>query len=456
MAFKKVLIANRGEIAVRIIRTCRELGIKTVAVYSTADRNAMHTYLADEAVCIGEPQVSKSYLNIPAIMSAAEVTNADAIHPGYGFLSENPGFAEVCKACGVKFIGPSPETMLMMGNKSKAREVAEKAGVQVIPGSSSTGNIDDAIKMCDEIGYPVLVKAAFGGGGRGMKIIYSHEEAQKSIEMAMAEAKAAFGNGDVYIEKLIEHPRHIEVQIVADSFGNISAFGERECSLQRRHQKVLEESPSSFVDENLRQKLYEAAKRIVKSIKYEGLGTIEFLVDSEKNFYFIEMNTRIQVEHSVSEMVTLKDLVKLQLASAWGERLNMPDAKLTGHAIEFRINAEDYRNNFMPSPGTIEKLVIPGGFGVRIDTAIYEGYSIPPYYDSLIAKLTVWGENRAEAIRRGKRALSEFVIEGNLKTTIPFHLELISTNEFKTGELYTTVLEDRLLPKLIENPIKRI
>jgi len=446
--FGKLLIANRGEIAVRIIRTCKELGIKTVAIYSTADKDSLHVFLADEAVCIGDAPPQESYLNIPAIISAAEITGAEAIHPGYGFLSENPGFAEICTACGMKFIGPSPETMILMGDKAKARDIAIKAGVPVVPGSGIVKNVQEALKICDEIGYPVLVKAAHGGGGRGMRLIESKDEAESLIVTAMAEAEAAFGNGEVYIEKYIENPRHIEIQLVADSQGNVLTFGERECSLQRRHQKVLEEAPSPFVDETLRKKLSEAAVKIAKLINYEGAGTIEFLVDKDKNFYFIEMNTRIQVEHPVTEMVTGKDLIKLQLLAAAGENLPSSPPKLKGHAIEFRITCENYLKDFRPAPGKIEKLLIPGGFGVRVDTHIYEGYSIPQYYDSLLAKLIVWGETREEAIKRGKRALEEFIIEGKLKTTIPFHLKLIEEEDFMKGNLDTKILETKILPKM--------
>jgi len=447
--FKKVLIANRGEIAVRIIRTCKELGIKTVAVYSTADKESLHVYLADEAVCIGGAQPNQSYLNIPAIISAAELSGADAIHPGYGFLSENPGFAEVCSACGIKFIGPSPETMILMGDKSKAREIAREAGVPVVEGSGVCKNVQDALREAERIGYPLLVKAAHGGGGRGMRLIESPENAETIIATAMAEAEAAFGNGEVYLEKFIENPRHIEVQIVADKHGNVATFGERECSLQRRHQKVLEEAPSPFVNENLRKKLLEAAVRIAERIGYEGAGTVEFLVDQNGNFYFIEMNTRIQVEHPVTEMVTGKDLIFLQILAACGEKVDLGQVKLSGHAIEFRINCEDYEKGFSPTPGKIEKLLIPGGFGVRVDTHVYEGYTVPVYYDSLLAKLIVWGESREEAVNRGKRALSEFVIGGKIKTTIPLHLKIIESEEFKRGEISTRTLEEVILPKLV-------
>ena len=446
--FKKVLIANRGEIAVRIIRSCRELGIKTVAVYSTADKDSLHVYLADESVCIGGPQPQQSYLNIPAIIAAAELSGADAIHPGYGFLSENPGFAEICNACGIKFIGPSPETMLVMGDKAKARKIAQEAGVPVVPGSGVCRSVQEALKALREIGIPALVKAAHGGGGRGMRLITSFEEAETLIATAMAEAEAAFGNGEVYLEKFIEEPRHIEIQVVADSHGNVYTFGERECSLQRRHQKVLEEAPSPFVDERLREELSKAAKRLAEYINYEGAGTVEFLVDKNRNFYFIEMNTRIQVEHPVTEMVTGKDLIALQLKAASGDKLDLNQVKLEGHAIEFRITCEDYKENFKPVPGKIEKLLLPGGFGVRVDTHVYEGYRVPVYYDSLLGKLIVWGETREEAISRGQRALSEFVVEGNLKTTIPFHLKLLKTEQFVKGNFNTRTLEEVILPSL--------
>ncbi len=447
--FKKVLIANRGEIAVRIIRSCKELGIKTVAVYSTADKDSLHVLLADEAVCIGGAKPSESYLNIPAIISAAEIVGADAIHPGYGFLSENPGFVEICRACGMEFIGPSSETMILMGDKAKAREIAKSSGIPVVPGSGIIKNPQEAVSFAKEIGFPFLVKAAHGGGGRGMRVIKKGDDILSLVSTAMSESEAAFGNGEVYLEKFIEKPRHIEVQVIADKFGNVVVFGERECSLQRRHQKVLEESPSPFVDGSLRQKLYDAARRLVQQIGYHGAGTVEFLVDSEKNFYFIEMNTRIQVEHPVSEMVTGKDLIALQIASAAGEKLKMEDPEIKGHAIEFRINAEDYKHNFRPTPGKIDKLLLPGGFGVRVDTFIYEGYTVPPYYDSLLAKLIVWGGDRDEAIKRGKRALSEFVVEGSLKNTIPFHLRLIENKDFVAGNLDTRILEDKILPEIV-------
>jgi len=448
--FKKILIANRGEIAVRIIRTCKELGIKTVAVYSKADKDSLHVYLADEAVCIGGPLPADSYLNVPAIIAAAELTGADAIHPGYGFLSENPGFAEICNACGIKFIGPSPKTMLLMGDKAKAREVAIEAGIPVVPGSPVIKNAKEALEFAKKIGFPVLVKAAHGGGGRGMRLIEREEEAETLIVTAMAEAEAAFGSGEIYIEKFIKEPRHIEVQILADSHGNVITFGERECSLQRRHQKIVEESPSPFVDEKLRGELSQAAVKLAEHIGYEGAGTVEFLVDKEGNFYFIEMNTRIQVEHPVSEMVSGKDLIAYQIKVAAGERLDLNQVKLQGHAIEFRINCEDYEKEFRPSPGKIEKLLLPGGFGVRVDTYIYEGYEVPVYYDSLLGKLIVWGETREEAIERGKRALSEFVIGGNLKTLIPLHLKILEDENFLSGNYNTKTLEDVILPRIKE------
>ncbi|WP_457677919.1 acetyl-CoA carboxylase biotin carboxylase subunit [Thermovibrio sp.] len=445
--FKKLLVANRGEIAVRIIRSCKELGIKTVAVYSKADKDSLHVYLADEAICIGGPLPQESYLNVPAIIAAAELTGADAIHPGYGFLSENPGFAQICSACGIKFVGPSPETMLLMGDKAKAREVAIKAGIPVVPGSGIVKTVKEALGKLKEVGLPALVKAAHGGGGRGMRLIESEEEAETLIATAMAEAEAAFGSGEVYLEKYLKEPRHVEVQIVADSHGNVITFGERECSLQRRHQKVLEESPSPFVDKELREKLSEAAVKLAKFIKYEGAGTVEFLVDSEKNFYFIEMNTRIQVEHPVSEMITGKDLIALQIEAAAGGKFDFNQVGLKGHAIEFRINCEDYENNFMPSPGKIEKLLIPGGFGVRVDTYVYEGYTVPVYYDSLLGKLIVWGEDRKEAIKRGRRALEEFLI-GGVKTLIPLHLKILESEPFLSGNYNTKTLEEVILPNL--------
>ena len=446
--FKKILIANRGEIAVRIIRTCRELGIKTVAVYSKADKESLHVYLADEAVCIGGPLPQESYLNIPAIIAAAELTGADAIHPGYGFLSENPGFAEICAACGIKFIGPSPETMILMGDKAKAREVAMKAGIPVVPGSGVIKNVRDALKFLKKVGLPALVKAAHGGGGRGMRLIEREEDAETLIVTAMAEAEAAFGSGEVYIEKYIEEPRHIEVQVIADKHGNVITFGERECSLQRRHQKVLEESPSPFVSGSLRKELSEAALRLARYINYEGAGTVEFLVDRNGEFYFIEMNTRIQVEHPVTEMVSGKDLISLQIAAASGEKLDLNQVSLKGHAIEFRINCEDYEKDFRPSPGKIEKLLLPGGFGVRVDTYVYEGYTVPVYYDSLLGKLIVWGETRDEAIKRGIRALSEFVVGGNLKTLIPLHLKILEDRLFLEGNYNTRSLEQEILPRI--------
>ncbi len=448
--FKKILIANRGEIAVRIIRTCRELGIKTVAVYSKADKDSLHVYLADEAVCIGGAPPQESYLNVPAIIAAAELTGADAIHPGYGFLSENPGFAEICTACGIKFIGPSSETMILMGDKAKAREVAVKAGIPVVPGSGVVKSVRQALDFLKEVGLPALVKAAHGGGGRGMRLIESEEEAETLIVTAMAEAEAAFGSGEVYLEKYIQEPRHIEVQVVADSHGNVITFGERECSLQRRHQKILEESPSPFVNESLRRELSKAAVKLAEYINYEGAGTVEFLVDRGGNFYFIEMNTRIQVEHPVTEMVSGKDLIALQIFAAAGEKLDLGQVNLKGHAIEFRINCEDYKKGFRPAPGKVEKLLLPGGFGVRVDTYVYEGYQVPVYYDSLLGKLIVWGETREEAIKRGKRALSEFVIGGTVKTIIPLHQKILESEAFLKGSYNTKTLEEEILPSIEE------
>ncbi|RLD15883.1 MAG: acetyl-CoA carboxylase biotin carboxylase subunit, partial [Caldiserica bacterium] len=418
--FKKVLIANRGEIALRIIRACKELGIKTVSVYSEADKNSLHVLYADENVCIGPGPSTESYLNIPHILSAAEITGADAIHPGYGFLAENTHFAELCEACGITFIGPSKENILLMGDKSKARETVYKAGVPVVPGSKgNVESIEEAKKVSERIGYPVIIKATAGGGGKGMRIAETEKELEKLFPIARSEAQNAFGDSSVYIEKFIRNPKHIEIQIVADKKGNVIYFPERDCSIQRRHQKLIEESPSPSVKKDLRRKLGKEAVKVAKAINYNTVGTVEFIMDEKGNFYFIEMNTRIQVEHPVSEMITGLDLIKLQLATASGEELRtkQDDIEIRGHAIEFRITAEDPEKEFIPSCGKIEKLILPGGPGVRIDSACYQGYEIPPYYDSLIAKLIIHGKNRKEAIARSKRALDEFIIEG-VKTTI--------------------------------------
>ena len=441
MPFKKILIANRGEIALRIIRSCKEMGIKTVAVYSVADRNALHVTFADEAVCIGPQHSKESYLKISNILSAANITGADAIHPGYGFLAENAGFAEICQESGIKFIGPSAHMIRMMGDKAVAKDTMRKSGVPVVPGSKGiVETLIEGQQIAKETGYPVIIKAVAGGGGKGMRVVFEESEFENAYIMAKTEAEASFSNGDVYIEKFIENPRHVEIQIVGDQFGNVFCYGERDCSVQRRHQKLIEESPSTVIDDELRQKMGEAAIKGASSIGYEGAGTIEFLVDKHKNFYFMEMNTRIQVEHPVTEQVYEVDLLRQQILVAMGQNIDTPPIKPVGHAIEFRINAEDPDNNFRPSPGKIESLHFPGGFGVRVDSHIYQGYSIPPYYDSLIAKLIVWGKNREFAINRAKRALEEFTVEG-IKTTIPFHLKVLQNEHFISGNFDTSFVE---------------
>ncbi len=440
--FNKILIANRGEIALRIIRTCKELGIKTVAVYSEADADCLHVTFADEAVCIGPPPGKDSYLKIPEIISAAQITGADAIHPGYGFLAENANFSEICAESEIKFIGPSPEMINAMGNKSYAKDTMKKNGVPVIPGSNGIINdVDEGKKISSEIGYPVIVKASAGGGGKGMRIVWKDEEFSNAFQMAKAEAEAAFGNSDLYIEKFFENPRHIEIQIMGDSHGNVYHYGERDCSVQRRHQKLIEEAPSPAIDSEMRKKMGEAAVLGAKSVNYEGAGTIEFLFDKHKNFYFMEMNTRIQVEHPVTEMAYDVDLVRQQILVASGEHIETKPQEPIGHCIEFRINAEDPYMDFRPSPGKIVSLHYPGGFGVRIDSHIYQSYTIPPYYDSLIAKLIVWGKNREHAIARGKRALEEFTVEG-IKTTIPFHLKVLEDKRFLSGNFDTSFLDN--------------
>ncbi len=446
--FSKILIANRGEIALRIIRACHELGIRTVAVYSQADRNSLHVRFADEAICIGQASSANSYLNIPAIISAAEITDVEAIHPGYGFLAENAHFAEICESCKITFIGPTPENIRLMGDKMAARTTMQKAGLPIVPGSRSViKNKEEALKTAKSIGYPVIIKAAAGGGGKGMRICHNDLTLVSSLLTAQSEAEANFGNSSVYIEKYIEKPRHIEVQIIADRSGHILQLGERDCSIQRRHQKLLEEAPSSVVDSKMRKRLSELVYRGMKSIGYVSCGTIEFLLDEKaNNFYFMEMNTRIQVEHPVTEMVTGIDLIKEQLRVASGEKLKIQqdDVQIRGAAIECRINAEDPDNNFMPCPGKIEALILPGGPNVRVDTHIYAGYEIPPYYDSLIAKLIVHGNNRQEAIKTMRRALSEFYI-APIKTTIPFHLKLMDNALFKKGDISTHFLQDLLI-----------
>lgn len=445
--FKKILIANRGEIALRIIRACQELNIETVAVFSEADRDALHVKAADQAICIGPNSSTKSYLNIPNILSAAELTGVDAIHPGYGFLSENARFAEICESSGITFIGPDPKAIETMGDKAEARKTMIEAGVPVVPGSKEViTDVNAAAKIADEIGYPVLIKASAGGGGKGMRVAQNEKELVKSIQAAQTEAQAAFGNAEVYLEKYVEEPRHIEFQILADKFGNVVHLGERDCSLQRRHQKLLEESPSSALTPELRQAMGEAAVKAAKSANYSSVGTIEFLLDKHNQFYFIEMNTRIQVEHPVTELVTGVDLLKEQIKIAAGEPLTLKqeDIQVRGWAIECRINAENTEKNFMPSPGTIEYYHVPGGPGVRVDSAVYQGYTIPPYYDSMVGKLIVWGNDREEAIERMKRALEEFVIEG-IHTTIPFHLKVLDNAFFRRGEVYTNFIQRRIL-----------
>ncbi|MFA5311180.1 MAG: acetyl-CoA carboxylase biotin carboxylase subunit [Candidatus Omnitrophota bacterium] len=445
--FSKILIANRGEIALRIIRACRELGIRTVAVYSQADKNCLHVRFADEAVCIGQAASSSSYLNIPAIISAAEITDVEAIHPGYGFLAENAHFAEICESCKITFIGPTPANIRLMGDKMAARASMHKAGLPIVPGSAAAiKNKEEALKTAKAIGYPVIIKAAAGGGGKGMRICHNDLTLVSSIMTAQSEAEANFGNSNVYIEKYIEKPRHIEVQIIADKTGHILQLGERDCSIQRRHQKLLEESPSSVVDSKMRKRLGDLVLKGMKSVNYVSCGTIEFLLDtSTNNFYFMEMNTRIQVEHPVTEMVTGIDLIKEQIKVASGEKLKIhqENIQIKGAAIECRINAEDPDNGFMPSPGKIESLVLPGGPNVRVDTHMYAGYEVPPYYDSLIAKLIVYGRNRQEAIRTMYRALSEFHV-APIKTTIPFHLKLMENPLFLKGDISTHFIQDML------------
>ncbi len=438
--FKKILIANRGEIALRIIRTCKEMGIKTVAVYSTADKESLHVRFADEAVCIGPPQSRDSYLNIPRILAAAEVTNADAIHPGYGFLSENSRFSAICRDHGIKFIGATPEQIDQMGDKSNAKDTMKKAGVPCIPGSEGLlESVEQAISIANEIGYPAIMKATAGGGGRGMRIVWNDEEVEPAWNSAKQEAGAAFGNDGLYMEKYIEDPRHIEIQIAGDQYGKVCHLSERDCSIQRRHQKLLEETPSPFMTPELREKMGTAAKAAAQIINYEGVGTVEFLVDKHRNFYFMEMNTRIQVEHPVTEEVINYDLVKEQILIAAGVPISGKDYIPTKAAIECRINAEDIHNNFRPSPGKILVLHKPGGHGVRVDSHIYAGYTIPPYYDSMIAKLIVSAQTREEAIVKMERALSEFVIEG-IHTTIPLHQQLMKNADFRAGNFTTAFM----------------
>ena len=445
---QKVLIANRGEIALRIIRSCRELGIATVAVYSTVDKNALHVQLADEAVCVGDSLSNKSYLNIPNILAAATSRGVDAIHPGYGFLAENDKFAEMCNDHGIIFIGPSPNSIRLMGDKSTAKETMDGVGVPTVPGSKGLlVSIDKAFKLADQMGYPVIIKATAGGGGRGMRLVEKAETLEKMFKAAQGEAEAAFGNDGLYMEKFIKKPRHVEVQILADKSGNVIHLGERDCSVQRRHQKLLEESPSPAINKELREKMGNAAIAAAKSINYEGAGTVEFLVDENEKFYFMEMNTRIQVEHPVTEMVTGVDLIAEQIKIAAGQNLefNQEQIQLNGHAIECRINAEDPTHNFRPSPGRITGWLPPGGPGVRVDSHVYTGYEIPPFYDSLIGKLIVWGKDRNAAIKRMNRALNECAVTG-IPTTINFHLNLLEKQKFKEGKIHTKYVEEELLP----------
>lgn len=441
--FKKILIANRGEIALRIIRACRELDIQTVAVYSEADEDSLHVRFADEAICIGPAKSIESYLKPDRIIAAAEISGAEAIHPGYGFLSENPDFADMCTSHGFKFIGPPADVIRLMGDKAMAKETMQKAGVPVVPGSPGIiENIDDARKLAVEMGFPVILKAVSGGGGRGMRVVNSEDEFEINYRMASSEAEGAFNNPDMYLEKFIRNPRHIEIQLMADQHGNAVYLGERECSIQRRHQKLIEEAPSAVVSEELRKKMGEASVQGALNAGYEGAGTIEYLLDDKFNFYFMEMNTRIQVEHPVTEIVYDTDLLKDQIKIAAGEKLaySQSDLKINGHAIECRINAEDWERNFMPNPGEITSFHIPGGPGVRVDSHVYQRYRIPPFYDSLIAKLICFGKTREEAIKRLSRALDEFIIEG-VKTTIPFHQKLIARKEFLNAEFDTGFLE---------------
>jgi len=444
--FKKILVANRGEIALRIIRACKEMNIKTVAIYSEADRDSLHAHYADEAFCVGPAPGNRSYLNIPNIISAATLAGVDAIHPGYGFLAENARFAEICETHHIKFIGPPAEAIEKMGDKAVAKKTMKDAGVPVIPGSDGViENEDAALEMAEEIGYPVIIKSSAGGGGKGMRLVRDRDELVNAFRMAQAEAEAAFGNAEVYMEKYIEEPRHVEIQLLMDEYGNGVYLGERDCSVQRRHQKVIEESPSSAVTPELRRRMGEAALAGAKSVNYTNAGTVEFLLDKDGNFYFMEMNTRIQVEHPVTELVTGIDLIKEQIRIAAGEKLTFKqsDIVIRGHAIECRINAEDPEKNFMPSPGKITLYHLPGGPGVRVDSAVYQEYVIPPYYDSMIAKLIVWDENRDAAINRMLRALDEFEIQG-VKTTIPFQIMVLNDPYFRKGEVYTNFIQTRI------------
>ena len=446
--FKKVLIANRGEIAVRVIRTLRELGVDSVAVYSEADRSSLHVRLADEAVCIGPAMAKESYLSIPAIISAAKVTGADAIHPGYGFLSENADFSAACRDNGITFIGPSPKSIQQLGHKAEARKMATKAGVPVTPGTKDCVSVKEAAAAAARIGFPIMIKAAAGGGGKGIRIVREAGQLANEMNMASSEAKAAFGNGEVYFEKYIELPRHIEVQFARDMHGNVIAFPERDCSIQRRHQKLVEETPSPAVDKRLRAKLEKAAVDLAEAAKYVGVGTVEFLLTQTGEFYFMEVNTRLQVEHPVTECVTGFDLVREQLLAASGEKLTYTGGHtvpLTGHSIEHRINAEDFNRNFAPSVGRIEEWQLPGGPGIRVDTHVYAGYNLPIYYDSMLAKLIVWAPTREMAVERSRRALAEFMVKG-VKTTIDAHQLIVESADFKAGKTDTGFMERLLAP----------
>jgi acetyl-CoA carboxylase biotin carboxylase subunit len=447
--FSRVLIANRGEIALRIIRACKELGIETVAVYSVADKDSLHAKQADEAICIGGAPARQSYLNISNIIAAAQNSGAEAIHPGYGFLAENSHFASLCSSYNIKFIGPPPEVIELMGDKVRARELVKSVGVPVVPGSDgAVQSYKEALDVARDIGYPVMIKASAGGGGKGMRLAHNESSLKNALEMARMEAGAAFGNDEIYLEKYIEEPRHIEFQILGDQLGNLIHLGERDCSLQRRNQKLLEEAPSSLLDEALRQQMGKVAVDAARAAGYSSAGTVEFLVDKKKNFYFIEMNTRIQVEHPVTEMVTGIDIIKEQFRIAAGEVLSyqQEDIEIKGWALECRINAEDPACNFQPSPGQVGQYIIPGGPGIRVDSSVYSGYHIPPFYDSMVAKLIAWGRNRDEAIQRMKRALGEFEVE-NINTTIPFHLEVLDNAFFRKGEVYTNFIQRRMSDK---------
>lgn len=445
--FKKVLIANRGEIALRVIRTLKELGVASVAIYSEADADSRHVEMADDAICIGPKEASKSYLSMPAIISAALISKAEAIHPGYGFLSENPVFAEACAFHNIVFIGPSPETMKLMGNKAEAKKVIEEAGLPVVPGIDvdTEKNSELVRKLEKGVGFPLMIKAAYGGGGKGIRLVRNHDELMTMVETAKIEAESAFGMGHIYIEKFVEKPRHLELQVVADSYGNVAILGERDCSVQRRHQKLIEETPCPVLSDEKREEIFERARVAMRKIGYLNAGTIEFLLDKDGNYYFMEMNARLQVEHPVTEMVTGIDIVREQILIAAGEKISFDHTKIErkGASIEFRINAEDPKNNFMPSPGVINHLRLPGGMGVRIDTHIYEGYKIPPYYDSLIAKVIVWGKDRKQALERGKRALAELDIRG-IHTTKEFQMEILNNEHFRNGDVSTDFVEEMI------------